>query len=440
MPAGVPTDLAARLAHAIDRSPVAAAVLLDADLNVTWMSRSAEWVIGAGPEGHTGRTGWDRVHPDDMDRLVRGIQQVRKLGRVGTPAAPVVAPVRFRFRRYDDRWIVLEGQVHDLLDDPDVRGILVEARPVAGGLDGVGHVVDLLVAEAPTADVLAACAGLVPDEVGSAAAVGFVGDTTIVGALDGSPGRILSDDDGWWRSACESGVRHTPAAFAGFRPDLVERARALGFRTAWVLPLTDRSSAEVMGCLAVWLPQEMEPTTGVELSLQQAMRLAGMVVSETRRRHALHREATTDPLTGLGNRSALRQRLDEAGAGPVTLALVDLDGFKPVNDTYGHAVGDVVLREVAGRLREAVRSDDLVVRFGGDEFAIVFAGDTPPERAAHLAERIVTAIDRPIAADGRSLAVGASVGLATAPPDKVVHEADTALYAAKREKAEGRAG
>src|SRR5690606_34057281 len=58
VPAGAPTDLAARLAHAIDRSPVAAAVLLDADLNVTWMSRSAEWVIGAGPEGHTGRTGW----------------------------------------------------------------------------------------------------------------------------------------------------------------------------------------------------------------------------------------------------------------------------------------------------------------------------------------------------------------------------------------------
>ena len=119
----------------------------------------------------------------------------------------------------------------------------------------------------------------------------------------------------------------------------------------------------------------------------------------------------------------------------MTLALVDLDDFKPVNDTYGHDTGDGVLRVVAGRLADAVRADDLVVRFGGDEFAVVFADDTPPDNASRVAQRLVDVIARPITLPGGpTITVGASVGLATAPAEKVVHLADTSLYEAKRAK------
>jgi diguanylate cyclase (GGDEF)-like protein len=130
----------------------------------------------------------------------------------------------------------------------------------------------------------------------------------------------------------------------------------------------------------------------------------------------------------------LRRRLD-LGPDPVTLAVLDLDDFKPVNDTYGHHTGDAVLQAVAERLHDAVREDDLVVRFGGDEFAIVFADGTSPDNATRLSERICTAIDAPITLDsGITISVRASIGVATAPADEVVHDADAALYQAKRRK------
>ena len=158
------------------------------------------------------------------------------------------------------------------------------------------------------------------------------------------------------------------------------------------------------------------------------------MIGEERRLLALRRQAVTDPLTGLGSRSALRRRLDTA-PGPVTLAVVDLDDFKPINDAHGHDTGDAVLRVVAERLRGAVRADDLVVRYGGDEFAVVFAHQTPVHGAAQLARRIVAVIQAPIALNGTlTITVGASIGLATASADTVVHQADATLYHAKATK------
>ena len=116
----------------------------------------------------------------------------------------------------------------------------------------------------------------------------------------------------------------------------------------------------------------------------------------------------------------------------MTVALVDLDGFKPVNDTHGHEVGDEVLRVVGRRLLAAVREDDCVVRFGGDEFAVVFADGTTPDGVSRATERIAAAIGTPLeAAGGLTLAVTASIGVASAPPTEVVPLADRALYQAK---------
>jgi diguanylate cyclase (GGDEF)-like protein len=323
------------------------------------------------------------------------------------------------------------------LDDPEVGGMLVEARPVDGGLDGIGHVVDLLVDEQPLTDVLAGCARLVPKHLGSAAVLAFVDGGSadpVVGVPDGSPAANLVGDDRWWRPAVADGGNAAPADFLGFPEDLVEKARLEGFRTAWMLPLGERSSAEVIGCLAVWVRIDAEPDIALDESLRQTRRLATLVIGEERRRHTLRRQATTDPLTGLQNRSALRRRLDDA-PGEVTVAIIDLDDFKPVNDTHGHDAGDAVLQTVAVRLTETVRADDLVVRFGGDEFAVVFADGTTPEGAADLAARVTDAIGAPIAV-GPSLTVTvtACLGLATGPAETVVHQADAALYEAKRGK------
>jgi diguanylate cyclase (GGDEF)-like protein len=151
-------------------------------------------------------------------------------------------------------------------------------------------------------------------------------------------------------------------------------------------------------------------------------------------------QALQDALTGLPNRTLLRQRAEEAlacpAAGAVGLLLIDLDRFKEINDTLGHAYGDVVLQAVAGRLRATVRANDTVVRLGGDEFAILLTGVEDEEAARQLAGRALAAMEAPIAVDGVSLDVDASIGIALAGAhgddlESLLQNADIAMYSAK---------
>jgi diguanylate cyclase (GGDEF)-like protein/PAS domain S-box-containing protein len=150
-----------------------------------------------------------------------------------------------------------------------------------------------------------------------------------------------------------------------------------------------------------------------------------------------------DALTGLANRAALVQRIDEAAARqrrsgePFTLLLLDLDRFKQVNDTLGHLAGDALLTETAGRFRSLLRETDVLARLGGDEFAIIQGGGTNRHEAAiSLAERIIAMIGTPFHFDGNDITIGASIGIALAPEhesnsDTLLKMADLALYRAK---------
>lgn len=147
--------------------------------------------------------------------------------------------------------------------------------------------------------------------------------------------------------------------------------------------------------------------------------------------------AEFDAMTGLANRSVFQARLDDLDTGNQrigALLLVDLDGFKQVNDTYGHAVGDECLKEAALRLLDSGSKAELVARIGGDEFALLLPADTSPAEAAALAETIVVAMRRPVTRLGQTLRVGASVGVAHyrgGSSEALFRQADTALYAAK---------
>lgn len=150
----------------------------------------------------------------------------------------------------------------------------------------------------------------------------------------------------------------------------------------------------------------------------------------------LERMAFHDSVTGLGNRALLHQRA-AAAPGPMTdttLLLLDLDGFKEVNDTLGHAAGDALLFEVGDRLGRCVRTADTVVRLGGDEFAM-FLPDTGRARAALTAERILGQLREPFLVDGVAVAVRGSIGIASgstgADLDELLRRADLAMYAAK---------
>jgi diguanylate cyclase (GGDEF)-like protein len=182
------------------------------------------------------------------------------------------------------------------------------------------------------------------------------------------------------------------------------------------------AEAAALGCVAVTLVR-------TAVTFQEILGL-----------QAVRHQAATDELTGLPNRRTLlacaERELDSNG--PVSLLLLDLDGFKAVNDGLGHHAGDDLLRALGDRIRPALRPGDVLARFGGDEFAVLLPG-ADPAAALEVAERVHGLVCRPVTVTGVAVQVGASIGVATAPdqagnlPDLLRH-ADTAMYLAKAEQ------
>ncbi len=151
--------------------------------------------------------------------------------------------------------------------------------------------------------------------------------------------------------------------------------------------------------------------------------------------------ARHDQLAGLPNRRALAEGFGKmlarnARGDEFAVLCLDLDRFKAVNDTFGHAIGDVLLGQVAQRLRACVRDTEFVARLGGDEFAVLQCGAPQPVGSTALARRIIAVLSEPFDLGGRSAQIGASIGVAIAPfdgdnPDALLKSADLAMYRAK---------
>lgn len=150
-----------------------------------------------------------------------------------------------------------------------------------------------------------------------------------------------------------------------------------------------------------------------------------------------------DALTGLPNRNKLARYLDEAlmlreHAPALSLLMIDLDNFKPINDSLGHPAGDAVLQEVAARLRECTRDDDIVARLGGDEFVVVLNGMDAPNEIDKFCTRLIGSLHQPVIFEHHPLHIGASIGIALSrrhgfTPSELIRYADIALYQAKSE-------
>ena len=183
---------------------------------------------------------------------------------------------------------------------------------------------------------------------------------------------------------------------------------------------------------------------GLALLYAVLFRIVASASRQLRRQAAENeRLALHDALTGLPNRTLFEQRLGagladrRTGRRTIGLMLIDLDGFKGVNDTHGHAAGDLLLRTVARRVRGVVREEDTVARLGGDELAVLALGLVSSSDLLDVAERIVAAIAEPVDLGDAVLLAGGSVGIAWSPSgdaafDEIVATADRAMYAAKR--------
>jgi diguanylate cyclase (GGDEF)-like protein len=183
--------------------------------------------------------------------------------------------------------------------------------------------------------------------------------------------------------------------------------------------------------------------------LLQEGRIAGMILAvrdfteQARKEEDIRKQAFFDALTGLPNRLLLMDRLAQtlaAGARSqrdVGVLFLDLDHFKEINDTWGHEMGDAVLKEVAGRLKKLVRREDTAARLGGDEFVMVLSGIARDEDLGLVAGKVLAAIQEPFLLEGHDLRLGTSIGIAIGPRDGregpiLMKHADAAMYQAKR--------
>jgi diguanylate cyclase (GGDEF)-like protein/PAS domain S-box-containing protein len=371
-------------------------------------------VLGWTPHDIVGRRSLEFIHPQDHDTaLTTWVQLLR--------APAEVQHTRLRHLDTHDRWIWMDVTNHNRLDHPQYHAVVTELVP---SLDAMPNDVDSWV---------------------SAHTLRRLTETLPLGVLQiDNDGRVVFRNE---RLAALVGNGTARTAIEEFAHVVADDRKALVDALAEVLTGPD-----------VDLQVALEhPTAGLrhcDVRLRALSNRAGDgvigailcvadVTEERRRRAEIERRAAYDGLTDLLNRTsvfaALRMTLtaiDNAGKG-LAVVFIDLDRFKPINDKYGHAVGDRVLQVVAERLRGAAREEDLVGRTGGDEFLVVCPTMPSLAAARRLGTRIAAAVQQPVEIGDVLLEPSCSVGVAfTRDPaedvDALVARADAAMYASKR--------
>jgi len=291
-------------------------------------------------------------------------------------------------------------------------------------------------------DVASALAQIAREDVGAETAAVFLNNRQVqllAGAIPFDPESSPVVPPGGWISA-ES--RTWSRSIATTEPDVVAALDSADLESLLIAPLL--RGCEIVGSLACFFSREQaaDPYT-VDL-VSALCRQAAQVLARLKLQAELAALALYDPLTGLANRILLRTHISSSvqtvGSELESLALIfiDLDGFKSINDEFGHSAGDAVLATVASRITGSVRSGDLVCRFGGDEFIVVCQHTTQVEALA-VAERIRTEIKHPIHGDGWTTSLTASVGVTVHPADTsntltatdLLRTADQAMYRSK---------
>lgn len=214
-----------------------------------------------------------------------------------------------------------------------------------------------------------------------------------------------------------------------------------GLRCCWSEPIKN-SSGKVLGAFGMYYNHPALPNEEESNDLKSAARLAGIVMERDQAQKRIRNLAYTDELTGLASRVRFYQNLEESikiydrHKRRFSLLYIDLDDFKGVNDSLGHDAGDLLLKEIAKRLKNISREIDFVARISGDEFCILVKDVEDDYVAAHVAQRCLGTISKPINLSGRKVTPACTIGIAHYPDDgkdlsTLLKAADTSLYAAK---------
>jgi diguanylate cyclase (GGDEF)-like protein/PAS domain S-box-containing protein len=382
----------------VDHGPDIAAWQLP-DSTFLWVSAAAETILGHSPEEMVGKTCADFVHPEDVPRF----ESAREVIMAGSePDGPVV----LRMRHADGSYRDLEAIGH-VLCDADGRAAQVRTawRDVTQRVaaererDAALALVQSVLNESPIGTAICDAEGTIEQVNPAMCAV-------LACTPEDLRGRTL--DEFRFAGCCEAGVAEAECRFRRADGSVI-----WGLISTVTLP---GASARVM--------VHLQDVTGRRSTQEQLLY-----------------SATHDPLTGLANRAAfdthLEQTHDHLAADESSgLLFIDLDDFKSVNDTYGHDVGDDLLRQVAARITGSIRDDDFAARLGGDEF-VVHCPRVHDMTVAVIADRLERVLSRPYLLATATVQVTASVGSATASgPSRaaLVAAADRAMYEVKRSR------
>ena len=387
------------------------ALILDSHAVITYASPAVTPVFGYQPDHLEGRVGFEFVHPDDVPFAEEVLREV--LATAGSHD-----PFELRIRAADGSYLWTEEAVTNSLDDPAIRGLILNLR-------------DVSFRKAADA-ALAASEKRYRDIVESAEEGLWILDANFRTTFTNPRMSVQLQ-----RPAVDL-LGHSPAEFA--HPDdvvLIEaqmHARRHG---------AERYEARFLAAdgSTVWMLVSAHPLfddgrfVGTHALLTD---ITDRKDAEDQLRHlALH-----DPLTGLPNRTLLTDRIEHTLAraerhhDQTGVLFVDVDNFKLINDSYGHRTGDEILLAVAERITAAVRTEDTVARFGGDEFVVVCERLYDHKEASDIAHRVLAAVREPLEIGDRPIVLTASIGIAytsTGDAETLLRDADTAMYQAKRQ-------
>ena len=399
-------------------------VVIGPDGVVRYAGATVVDVLGWPAADLVGKNIVDLLPPDQVAIAIEGVSEVGTVNRTADGL-----PMVFEVLRPDGATVPVEVAALPILDLPGGDGIALRLRSWEGQHHFDGFLAAMLDGEPLDVLLTALCRSIAVSTASAGAAVhhGFDGDR-------------FGATPGWGVPEGLPAVVAIPVGeAASFDLEAEVASAAGGLVTCWTTPVPE-SAGIPPAVLSVWRSTPGTPLIGHRHVLERSVRYVQLALVRTAEHQRLRHLADHDALTGVANRAQFRDRLAQAlsiGERDLAVAFCDLDGFKPVNDTYGHPAGDAVLVEVATRLRAAMRAGDELARLGGDEFTVLLRRIPDAAAAGLVADRLLATMTDPfLLPTGDTVLVGLSVGIALwaegSTADGLLGQADEALYASKR--------